>query len=182
MPDMLVKIPFTQELLPDVQGFHCGSQEWETPLAKWITANPSEGRGSCLRDEQTKGPSGLAHVRQNGDLVGYSSLGTSKWEWPTSSLAWTLSIIPYVAIQEPFQGKPRGDPPKYSNQILEHLKHEARQHTKRKPLLGLFVDPRNERDRCVRGRGFQDYFRVHADDGIVYKSMMLNLTSLRLLS
>jgi len=82
------------------------------------------------------------HVNEAGDLVGYSALGTSNWEWPTvADPRVPISVIPNVAIQKRFWGCPKDDPPRYSKQILEHLVFEARKQVDRHPLLGLFVHP-----------------------------------------
>jgi hypothetical protein len=85
-------------------------------------------------------------------------------------------VIPNVAIQMRFWGQPKGDPPRYSTQILEHLKFEARQFPERHKLLGLFVDPRNSRAiKAYRDAGFDPYFRKYLEDGIEYLSMLLKL-------
>ena len=49
MPSFLRKIPFTDELLPAVQGFFCGNEAWERPLAEWIK-DIQKGRDSSIRE------------------------------------------------------------------------------------------------------------------------------------
>ena len=41
----LVRIPFTEILLPRVQGFDCGEEIWQTEISDWIKA-PREGNGA----------------------------------------------------------------------------------------------------------------------------------------
>jgi hypothetical protein len=86
-----------------------------------------------------------------------------------------INIIPNVAIQRQFWGKP-DDPPRYSAQMLDHLVFEARAHTDRQPLLGQYVDPRNARAiKAYRNAGFTDFHKLYQDDGIEYVSMILKL-------
>ncbi len=125
MSDILRKVPFTEELLPDVQDFHCGDQPWEAPLAAWIKAGPDVKNGAL--DEMKKAAQKgkrldvWLHVNEAGDLVGYSSLGESNWRWPLATDPRVpVNVIPNLAIQKPFQGKP-SEPPRYSKQILDHL-------------------------------------------------------------
>jgi ribosomal protein S18 acetylase RimI-like enzyme len=179
MPDLLQKIPFSEDLLKAVADFDCGDEEWERPLADWIKAAPNVKNGALQELRKRKGKLDVwLHVNQANELVGYSSLGVSSWEWPTADDPRVpISVIPCVAIQRQFQGRPKDDPPRYSTQILDHLIFEARKHTDRHPLLGLFVDPRNERAiRAYTAAHFEEYFRTYLEDGIEYKSMLLKLT------
>jgi GNAT superfamily N-acetyltransferase len=181
MPSFLRKIPFAEDLLPAVQTFVCGNQPWELPLAVWIKAGPDVETGALFEMRKRRGKLQVwLHVNDKNELVAYSSLGESNWRWPTPrDLRIPLSIIPNVAIQKQFQGQP-ADLPRYSSQILEHLIFEARQHTNRQPLLGLYVDPRNAAAIKVYQRtGFVDFRdRTDPDDGITYKGMILKLQPL----
>jgi hypothetical protein len=147
MPDLLRKIPFTEDLLPAVADFDCGDEEWEKPLAAWIKAPPTVKNGALSQMAKYKGKLDVwLHVNGADELVGYSSLGASNWEWPTpGDPRVPVNVIPCVAIQKRFWGCPKGDPPRYSAQIFDHLIFQARKRTERYPLLGLFVDPRNVR-------------------------------------
>lgn len=180
MPDLLRKIPFTEDLLGAVADFDCGDEGWETPLAAWIKAPPDVRNGALYELGKRKGKLDVwLHVNGAGDLVGYSSLGISNWEWPTADDPRVpISVIPNVAIQKRFWGCPKNDPPRYSAQILDHLIFEARNHTERHPLLGLFVHPSNRRAiKADTTAGFQEYFRVFLEDGVEYKSMLLKLAA-----
>src|SRR5262249_17398828 len=137
MPDLLRKIPFTEELLPHVEDFDCGDEDWEKPLAAWIKAAPQVKNGALHEARKSKGKLEVwLHVNGLGDVVGYSSLGPSKWPWPLPEDPPTpISVIPYVAIQRRYWGQPADDPPRYSIQILDHLIFEACRHAERSPLL-----------------------------------------------
>ena len=116
------------------------------------------------------------HVNQMDELVAYSSLGESSWEWPLpDDPRVPVNIIPNVAIQRRFWSKPE-DPPRYSSQIFDHLMFEARAHTTRQPLLGLYVDQRNIRAiKAYHKVGFIDFHKVCREEGIEYISMLLKL-------
>ena len=85
MPDYLQKIPFREELLKAVIGFDCGDEEWERPLAAWIEADESIKNGALYEMRKRTGKLDVwLHVNGAGELVGYSALGASNWEWPTA--------------------------------------------------------------------------------------------------
>ena len=85
MPNLLRNIPFSEQLLAAVADFECGDEEWERPLAAWIqaAANVKDGALYEMRRRREKLEVWL-HVNGAGDLVGYSSLGESNWQWPTA--------------------------------------------------------------------------------------------------
>ena len=82
MPNLLRKIPFTEELLVAVQDFDCGDEVWEQPLAAWIKSAPNIKSGA-LYDIAKRKLEVWLHINGANELVGYSSLGPSRWEWPT---------------------------------------------------------------------------------------------------
>jgi ribosomal protein S18 acetylase RimI-like enzyme len=85
-------------------------------------------------------------------------------------------LIPAVAIQKQFWGKPDGPREgRYSSQILDHLITEAARLPIDVPVLGLFVHPQNQRAIKVYERaGFQQFTQTYTDKttGIVYRSMI----------
>ena len=181
MPDYLQKIPFGEALLQEVVDFDCGDEEWERPLAAWIKAAPNVRNGALYEMRMQKGKLDVwLHINQTGDLVGYSALGSSKWQWPTADDPRVpISVILNIAIQKRYWGCPKGDPPRHSTQILEHLIFEAEQHRDRHPLIGLFVHPMNARAiKAYKTAGFAEYFRKFTDntDNVEYVSMLLKLT------
>lgn len=178
MPDTLKAIDFNEHLLPYVQDFDCGGEPWEMPLATWIMTPAIVPGGALFELNKRKGKLQVwLYANQQDDLVGYGSLGASNWEWPNKNEKRVpINVIPNVAIQKAHWGKPDNDPPKYSRQILDHLIYQARLHTDRHGLLGLFVDPRNKRAiSAYKHAGFAEYFRRHMEDGIEYQSMLLKL-------
>lgn len=37
MPDLVQRVDFTEDLLPEVQDFNCGDEVWATEVSAWIT-------------------------------------------------------------------------------------------------------------------------------------------------
>jgi GNAT superfamily N-acetyltransferase len=170
--DALRVIPFAEDLLEAVADFHCGDEPHERELADWV------------RQEALQAMAGGTDVwlfaTAEGELVGYGSLGTTRWKWPDpAGPKVPLQIIPAVAIQKAYWGKPEGPREgRYSSQILDHLIAEATDRSAVSPLLGLFVHPDNERAIRVYQRvGFVPYTHTYTDKttGVVYRSMLYEL-------
>jgi ribosomal protein S18 acetylase RimI-like enzyme len=104
MPDILKKIPFAGSLLPAVQDFDCGDAPWEASLAAWIKADQTVAEGALYQMGQPQLQLQVwLHVNTAGDLVGYSSLGLSRWQWPAlTDKRVPISVIPNVAIARKF--------------------------------------------------------------------------------
>jgi GNAT superfamily N-acetyltransferase len=87
-----------------------------------------------------------------------------------------LTLIPAVAIQKAFWGKPDGPrAERYSSQILDHLIVEAAQLPTDLPFLGLFIHPDNHRAiRVYERHGFQPFSQTATDKvtGVIYRSMI----------
>jgi GNAT superfamily N-acetyltransferase len=62
------------------------------------------------------------------EIVGFGSLGTSRWSWPPpdGSKA-TITLIPMLGIAERFHGQPPAPELRYSRQIMGHLIAESRE-------------------------------------------------------
>jgi GNAT superfamily N-acetyltransferase len=163
-------IPFSANLLEHVAGFDCGEEEHERELADWVRqeALPAMSRGTDV----------WLFTTPAGDLVGFGSLGRTNWPRPAGGKV-AVQIIPAVAIQKAYQGKPEGPPEgRYSSQILGHLIAEALGRTAVSPFLGLFVHPQNLRAVRVYQRvGFTPFSHTYRDKatGVVYQSMILDL-------
>jgi RimJ/RimL family protein N-acetyltransferase len=154
---------------PLLHDFDCGDEPFEKELARWI------------RDESLEALGRGAHVwlyfTAEKELVGFGSLATTRWHYPESEKKRvTLAIIPAVAMQKKFWGKPDGPREnRYSSQILDHLIVEAAQMKLDVPLLALFVHPQNQRAVKVYERaGFSLFSKTYLDKAtnIEYRSMI----------
>lgn len=180
-------------LRPLLDGFDCREDRarpptyWETEVNVWLSADPETREGALYRVRR-KDCKVWLYFNEDTKLVGYGSLGKSKWpdagiKSPIPDLAMVpISLIPSVGIQTPFQSGPSGAAygDKYSTQILNHLVKEARKKLgERQPYLGLYVHPENHRAiKCYKKYGFLDFphpYR-HQDAGVEYLSMILLLS------
>jgi len=193
MPASLQKIPLDEDLFPIVLDFDCRvnplepAKPWEDDVNRWIKAEPPED-GARLRLKRGDVEVYL-YFDECNDLVGYGSIGASRWPDPTQPAPVKglpkvpISLIPSLGIQTRFHGDPAGasSDERYSTQIVEHLKYLAWRHTHhRRHYLGLYVHPENERAiRCYRRLGFEDFHQTWHDKerNIIYQSMILKLQS-----
>jgi GNAT superfamily N-acetyltransferase len=178
MASTLRKIPFTEDLLPVVADFDCGSEVYEVEVSDWIK---NKGPG-CVLDAMNKfGTQVWLYVNDENEVVGFGSLGTTKWNWPESTTKPRIpvNLIPAVAIRKSFWGKPEGPPEeRYSTQMMRDLIAEARKNTGVAPVLGLFVHPRNEGAiRLYRRMGFAEFHQTTKGDDpqVKYEGRILRL-------
>ena len=169
MTASLVAIEFDESLLSQVQNFSCGEASYERELADWI-------RVESIRAIE-RGSKVWLYANESREVVGFSSLAVTRWRYPSSSDKRTsLAIIPAVAIQRSFWGKPDGPPEgRYSSQILDHLLVEAGLLRLDEPTIGLFVHPDNGRAiRAYERAGFQRFHHTYTDPTtrVVYVSMI----------
>src|SRR5262249_39102891 len=138
MADLLHSIDLTSEVLADVKSFDCGSEPYQTELADWLQkhALAALARGTKV----------WLYANEADEGVGYGSLGQTRWKYPAADSPKTaLIIVPAVAIQKVFWGKPDGPPDeRYSSQIMRHLLSEALAWPGSLPAMGLFVHPDNQ--------------------------------------
>ncbi len=143
MAYILQKIPFTEQALPAVQNFNCGSESWalevsedlKNPyrIAAWVKAGTMDA---------------WLYVTDQDELVGFGTLSGRYWRYPDpkKSPRQPISVITDVAVDIIFQGQPKLPSVKhYSDQILDHLRFEASKFAERLPVLGLMVHPENEK-------------------------------------
>jgi hypothetical protein len=71
-PDLLQVVAFTPAMLAVVGGFDCGDEPYQQELAHWVLndAVPAQARGTKV----------WLYQNQAGEVVGYSSLGTTRWK------------------------------------------------------------------------------------------------------
>lgn len=181
MPKLLQVRPFTADLLGEVQDFECGAAPWETNVANWI----KDGRRALRQIERGRCRVWLYYT-DDGELVGYASLGPYDWEWPhLDSPPRTTNHIPYLGVASRFHGQPADVPPEwqYSSQIIRHLIGEAiretQEHPGRVPIIGLYVEPENQRAvGFYRRLGFQAYEKQFVDKGTAYVAMFRRLPTM----
>jgi hypothetical protein len=81
MSSSLTRIPFSEALLPRVQGFACGEESWQWEVSAWIKA--PRGSAGAL-DELERGAQVWLYVDGDGELVGFGSLAAALQRWPRS--------------------------------------------------------------------------------------------------
>jgi GNAT superfamily N-acetyltransferase len=167
--DLLRVVAFTPAMLAAVRGFDCGDESYQQELAHWILndAVPAMARGTKV----------WLYQNQGGDLVGYGSLGVTRWKYPDAASPRTeLAIVPAVAVHKPFWGKPDGPPEeRYSSQIMRHLLDEAQVWPGKLPAVGLFVHPDNQAAIKLYQRfGFVPFSHSYTDSatGVTYGSFV----------
>ena len=128
MTRLLTKKPFTEADLemPEIQAFDCGPDRWDIEVATWIKS--ASGDNSVIEDMKRFGTEVWLFRDDQGKLVGFSSLGQTKYTWPVGSKKKeTVNVIPFVGVHKDFKGEPkeaeRDD--KYAYQILDDLLAET---------------------------------------------------------
>ena len=125
--------PFTEADQVRLVGFSCGEEPWSRHVAEWIL-------GSDVFDSMKRGTRVWLFETADGEVVGFGSLGTSKWRWPPPiGERATIALIPMLGIAEQFRGQPTDPEWRYSRQILGHLIAEATRLTRAEPEEGAQV-------------------------------------------
>jgi len=147
MPCILEVEEFSQELLPEMQGFRCGPaidpMQYETALDRWI-----EGAGDRnVIWSMSKGTRVWLYYGDNDTLVGYASLGESAWSIDGARLG--IAMIPALAIQHQYRSLPADGPKEnqYAHQIMRDILHKAAQLPHE--FVGLLVDRENTRAQAL---------------------------------
>lgn len=136
---LLVPHEFSVRDIGAVRDFECGNAPWEVVVASWI-------KGPVLDSIHKYHNRVWLYLTPNGELVGFGSLGHTRWRIPrTVDPHATISIIPMLGVQTQFQGQPsdvsRAD--RFSSQIMDHLQHESVAHDT--DYLALEVHEQNAR-------------------------------------
>jgi len=187
MPRTIQPIPFREEfvLRDDVQQFSCGDRPWETEVSDWIK---DRNQPAVLNDVKRRHTLVWLYATQDDGLVGFGSLGKTKWELMPGSSRIRLWLIPMLGLDRRFQGQPNdGSEDRFSNQIMDHVISEARNRANTEvgqpeacePLLGLFVHPQNTKAKhiyMIRFNFAETTVTNHDDEtGVDYEGLLLNL-------
>jgi ribosomal protein S18 acetylase RimI-like enzyme len=177
--------------LPEVQSFYCGPNRWELEVAEWIKSR--SGDNSVLEDIRQFGTEVWLYRTEEGDLVGYSSLGENTCSFPMpKGRKHRVSYIPFIGVHQRFQGEPRDADrdDKFAYQILDDLIEYAAEKTaavvaeaKREliPVIILSVDRNNK--RAIKFYEYRDFVNAQSPrsdkkTGVVYERMFLNISVL----
>ena len=91
----LSKVCFGAHLLPEVEHFRCGGSMCGLNAAKWLKGNPSVTEECALSVMEKFGTDVWLYKTEEGELVGFASLGPARWRLPNSdSPRKDVSIIP----------------------------------------------------------------------------------------
>jgi len=155
-----------------VRDFSCGDEPYERDRATWIQSEAAE--------TIARGGNVWLYVTENRDVIGFGSLAVSRWNYPEpANRRVALALIPAVAVQKQFWGKPDGPRDnRYSSQILDDLILTAAQLKLDAPILGLFVHPENQRAiKAYERAGFIMFSKTYIDKAtnVEYRSMIRRL-------
>jgi len=119
-PHQLYATPLTSEAdQTRLVGFNCGTEHFAGHVAEWIL-------GSDVFDSIKRGTRVWIFETVAGHVVGYGSLGTTRWKWPLPDGQRTsLVIIPMLGMDSRYFGQPPEPEWRYANQMMAHLIHEA---------------------------------------------------------
>lgn len=114
--------PFTKADQLEMAGLHCGDEPFARAATAWIT-------GSDAIDSISQYGSRVWVYRDESEaVVGFGSLGKTRWQWPPPSSDYTrLLMIPQLGIDVRYRGYPHDPEWRFSNQIMRHLIYEAQQ-------------------------------------------------------
>ena len=102
-------------------GFSCGDEIWSRHVAEWI-------RGSDVLDSMKKGTKVWLFENASGEIVGFGSVGRTRWRWPLRDGAYnTILLLPMLGLATRFQGQPPEPEWRFARQIMSHLIHAARE-------------------------------------------------------
>jgi ribosomal protein S18 acetylase RimI-like enzyme len=120
-PLQLYAIPFRETEYARLTGFSCGDAPWSRHVAEWLL-------GSDVLDSMKRGTQVWLFETAEGEIVGFGSLGTSRWNWPPpDGSKTTIALIPMLGISERYHGQPTDPDWRYSRQIMGHLIATAQQ-------------------------------------------------------
>lgn len=166
MPTVLSATELTADLLSVVRGLDYGSEPYQAELGTWLDTDAEFA--------MSRGTRVWAYATPAGEIVGYSSLGTSRWTYPDAkSKKETVVIIPAVALRREYWGEPKADDKRnrFASQIMSHLLTNAERWPGEPPAVGLYVHPANNAAIKLYHRfGFQLFHTSYFDktSGVTY--------------
>ena len=148
------RLPFGESWLRDEQivRFECGPEEWSQYVADWIRAPADRLFDSALYALQRGTSVWIYRLKITKEIVGYASLGVSKWNKKP------IQLIPAFAVATAFQGQPKDvdSRERFSSRIFRDVLREAYRLSEgenpRAKLIGLFVHSNNQRGRIFYER------------------------------
>ncbi len=137
--DRITHVLFYKHMHGLVSDLSFGSDTFGRDASDWIqdVGYPS------VRNEINKGTQVWIYRNTAEDLVGFGSLGVTRWNFQGSRQA--IQYIPMLAVTENQQGRPveTSGSPKYCRQILSHILDEAEKRLATSGFVGLSVLPSN---------------------------------------
>lgn len=119
-PHQLYAVDFTEADQARLVGFSCGDEIWSRHVTEWIVG--SDALDSIKRYKTRV----WLFETEDQTVVGYGSLGTSRWHWPPpDGPKAKVALIPMLGIDARFRGEPADPERRYSRQIMSHLIAEA---------------------------------------------------------
>lgn len=119
-PYQLYADEFTEGDHAELIHFNCGDDPWSRAATEWMLG--TEVRASI----EKYGTRAWLYRNDKDVIVGFGSLGTTRRRWPPPNGGYcNLLIIPMLGIDYRFHGQPPDPHPRYSNQIVSHLRFEA---------------------------------------------------------
>ncbi len=171
--DELTRIAFTRDELRRVEFFECGDDRWCKAASAWISNAPPFS-GALVSIEKFGNAVWLYLL--NELVVGFGSLGTTRWNWPLpDGPVTTIGYIPMMAVHKDFHGQPENGKT-FAQQILTDLITEsvALGHI----ALGLQVDTENVAARKLYDRcGFSLSPGVYERYGCRFHRMCIQHTT-----
>lgn len=118
-PHQLYSVEFTQADQRRLAGFSCGAERWSKHVTEWI-------QGSEVFASMNRGTRVWLFETARGEVVGFGSVGTSRWKWPPPrGEKMPIVLIPMLGIDTRFRGQPSDPHWRYARQIMSHLINEG---------------------------------------------------------
>ncbi len=81
-----------------------------------------------MLDSIAKGTKVWLFENAGGEIVGFGSVGRTRWRWPLPDGSYTsILLIPMLGLRTSFQGQPPDPDWRFARQIMSHLIHAARE-------------------------------------------------------